>query len=97
MSDWPQHSPINADGLARIAISSKDPGIQNWLDTVGNSYGVCQLRFYKSPEMPVPTAVKMPVADLHKALPADTAKISPDARRAAIRRRTRAIMLRYNF
>jgi hypothetical protein len=88
---------IDADGKVRIVIAHKDPGVQNWLDTVGNQQGVCQLRFYKSKGMPVPDVKLVKLEEVRAVLPAETPTYSLEERTDELRRRTYAIMRRYNF
>jgi len=87
----------DGDGRMRMVICARDPGVQNWLDPVGNPRGVCQLRFYKSPTMPVPSARTVAFDSLRDSLPVDTAYVTPQARQETLRRRTTAVMNRYNF
>ena len=88
------------DGAFRFVISAKDPGIENWLDTGGLHQGVILLRYdgMKEPEFPkahYPSAIKVRLADLKRALPADTPTFTTDMRRAEIAERRRHIQRRF--
>jgi len=88
---------VDTDGKVRVVIAHEDPGVQNWLDTVGNPRGVCQLRFYRSGGMPVPEARVVKLSEVCSALPASTPAYTKDERSDELARRSRAIMRRYNF
>lgn len=93
--DWyNNHSSLNAaqwqvgrDGKLRVVVSAKDPGVQNWLDTAGHATGVVQGRWTGCSATPIPSARKVPLEELPKLLPADTARISLPERDRLLRDR----------
>lgn len=85
---------IDSDGRFRAVIAASDPGVPNWLDTVGRRTGTVVGRWYACDSQPVPTLTKVRLADLPRHLPADTARVSPEARAVAVRARARGGQLR---
>lgn len=86
---------IDADGKTRYVISQKDPGVPNWLDTVGSGEGTLFMRWTRCTE--VPAAVESQVvklSDVRSVLPGDTAVISAEQRKMAIDLRQRVMSRR---
>src|SRR5262249_39770140 len=48
----------DSDGVLRVVVSAKDPGVPNWLDTSGHPVGVIQGRWTDCDAQPVPTVRK---------------------------------------
>lgn len=94
-TDWyNNHSSLNdsqaradADGVLRIVVSARDPGIPNWLDTSGYPQGLIQGRWAECDSQPIPAVRKVPLAEVRKFLPPDTPTISLEARERIIRDR----------
>jgi hypothetical protein len=78
---------VDADGRIRCVISSKDPGIANWLDPCGRIEGTVVFRNYRASSAPVPASSKVKFAELNSLLPAGTAHVTPAQRTAAMVRR----------
>ena len=98
---YDNHSSLNdsqahpdPDGVLRIVVSAKDPGVRNWLDTAGHPTGVIQGRWYQCDSQPVPTIVKVPVAEVRNVLPSSTPMITPEKRELLIRARRLALQQR---
>jgi len=96
------HSSLNGhqvrfdgDGKARIVIAGEDPGIANWLDTVGVAKGVALLRWYFTDSYPEPAARVVRLDELRGVLPAETGWVTPEERRRVIAERRSAVMQRY--
>jgi hypothetical protein len=93
--DWHNnHSSLNdtqarvdGDGVIRFVISARDPGVPNWLDTLGHPSGQFQGRWFRSEGATLPTARKVAFADIGKHLPADTPRVSPEERDRVLRER----------
>jgi hypothetical protein len=98
-TDWyDNHSSLNdtqarpdADGVLRIVVSARDPGVPNWLDTAGYPSGAVQGRWYNCDTQPIPSVRKVALADVRKSLPAETATVTPQQRDRIIRER-RAVL-----
>jgi hypothetical protein len=86
---------VDADGVLRVVISGRDPGVANWLDTAGHSNGSMILRCVRTETAPVPTARVVTFEDVVAELPADTATVTPDERAATIAWRRRAVHERF--
>lgn len=84
-------APIDKDGVLRVVVSAKDPGIANWLDTAGYPRGMIQGRWMECSTQPIPTVRKVRLKDVHAALPKGTATVSPEQREEHVRDR-RAIL-----
>jgi hypothetical protein len=85
---------VDADGVLRIVVSTKDPGVPNWLDTAGHRRGLIQGRWAYCDSQPVPEVRKVTLADLRKHLPAETSTVSPQAREQIVRERRAALQQR---
>lgn len=101
-TDWyNNHSSLNGaqaavdeDGVLRIVVSARDPGVPNWLDTAGFATGVIQGRWVDCSSEPVPSVRKLALADVRAALPAGTPVVSPQERDRIIRDRRAALQQR---
>jgi hypothetical protein len=80
----------DSDGVLRIVVSAKDPGVPNWLDTAGYPTGVVQGRWFQCDTEPVPSVRKIAMADLRKALPKDTKMVTREERERVVRERRAA-------
>jgi hypothetical protein len=86
---------IDSDGVFRAVISSRDPGIPNWLDPAGHSEGTMIYRWNQADQAPIPATRVVPFESIRKALPADTPEVTPDQRLATIERRRIHVRRRY--
>jgi hypothetical protein len=85
----------DSDGLVRVVLSGRDPGVANWLDTAGHSNGAMILRCVRTATAPTPTVRLVRFDDIAAALPADTTTVTPDERAAVLERRSRAVHERF--
>jgi hypothetical protein len=85
---------LDADGVFRCVVAHRDPGVPNWLDTAGHREGLIQYRWIWAETSPEPQARVLPFGELRSALPADTPRVTPEQRRAAIRIRQEHIRRR---
>jgi Protein of unknown function (DUF1214) len=94
-TDWfNNHSSLNdaqlrvdPDGVLRVVVSAKDPGVANWLDTAGNPRGVVQGRWTECNSQPVPVVRKVRVDQVRDLLPSATHTVTLAQRDASIRER----------
>lgn len=101
-TDWTDnHSSLNdsqakpdADGILRVVVAAKDPGVANWLDTAGYPQGVVQGRWMNCDSQPVPSVRKVALADVRKSLPAGTRIVTPAERDRITRDRRAAFQQR---
>jgi hypothetical protein len=86
---------VDADGIVRIVVAHRDPGIQNWLDTAGHREGHMFVRWLLADESPVPACRVVPWAELSALLPPSTRRCSPAERAEVLRRRRLAVERRF--
>jgi hypothetical protein len=100
--DWyNNHSSVNdtqatvdKDGILRIVVSAKDPGVSNWLDTAGHMRGLIQGRWADCDSHPVPQVRKVAIADVRNAVAAGTGVVAPEQREQILRERRSALQQR---
>jgi hypothetical protein len=88
---------LDSDGKFRAVIALEDPGVANWLDPVGTTFGRICTRWYGGKTSPLPTARRVPLSELRNHLPADTAAVTPAERREIQRRRTAAMLRHWGY
>ena len=86
---------ISSDGKIRFVLSLQDPGVANWLDPAGCSYGLIQFRSYYGTVVPPMATRVVALSELRCHLPADTATITERTRSEVLRRRARSILKHY--
>jgi hypothetical protein len=85
---------LDADGKFRAVVASQDPGVPNWLDTVGRKTGMIYGRWTNSTSDIAPTVKKVKVTEVREHLPADTPAVTAQERDASIRLRRKGAQLR---
>lgn len=90
----------DADGVLRLVIAHRDPGVPNWLDTGGHREGFMAPRWAYSEtppqeQWPGITAVKVPFGEIRAQLPGQTPVTTPQQRRAQIALRQRHVQRRF--
>lgn len=78
---------VDADGFLRIVVSDEDPGVANWLDTMGHQAGIMQFRWTGCAEAPALTFRLVDAGQVLGALPPGTRTVSADEREAILRAR----------
>jgi hypothetical protein len=86
---------IDSDGLVRVVLCDRDPGIANWLDTAGHSDGPIILRCVRTETAPTPMTRVVPFDDIHTELPSDTPQVTPEERASILAARRRAVHERF--
>lgn len=91
---------LSKDGAYHFVIASRDPGVQNWLDTMGLRHGGIIIRYdgmrkQTIPPKQMPVAKKIKLARLRRALPKDTPTTTPVQREATIKDRRRQVQRRF--
>ncbi len=94
-TDWHNnHSSLNdtqarvdSDGVVRFVIAMHDPAVPNWLDTIGHPSGQFQGRWFRSQGATLPTAKKVPFAEVRSHLPPETPVVTPEERDKVLRER----------
>ncbi len=89
----------SADGRYYFVVSHRDPGIQNWLDTVGHRRGLIMMRWQGVAQPPTsaaqPEARLVRFDQLRAALPNDIEGFTAAQRREQIRQRRRQTQRRF--
>jgi hypothetical protein len=86
---------VDSDGLVRVVVCGRDPGVANWLDTAGFSNGAMILRCVRTDSAPIPSSRVVAFDEIASALPADTARVTADQRASVLDRRRRAVHERF--
>jgi hypothetical protein len=86
---------VDSDGLVRVVLCARDPGVANWLDTAGYSNGAIILRCVRTETAPTPTTRLVSIDDIHAVLPSDTTKVTADERAAVLTARRQAVRERF--
>lgn len=87
-------SEIDDDGVLRIVVSGRDPGVLNWLDTAGYPTGSIQGRWESCDSQPTPTVTRVRLSALEQQLPPDTPRMSSKEREQRIRHRRQQLQQR---
>ena len=87
---------VDPDGMVRIVVSARNPGLVNWVETLGHGRGILQFRWQRlDRELDAsdgPVAQVVPFDSLAEALPFhDSNRITPDDWSARIAARQAAI------
>jgi len=85
---------LDRDGVCRVVIAHQDPGVPNWLDTVGHERGVVIIRWVMVSHRPQPRTQVVPFSQLADVLPDTTRRVSSEDRAAVRARRRRAVARR---
>lgn len=86
------------DGVLRMVVAHRDPGVPNWVDTVAPSAGVLVYRVYDSKgEVLVPIVKRVKLADVRKELPKGTQVVTAEQRKQQLKARSRASLGRYGY
>ncbi len=78
---------VDDDGVFRCVISHADPGVYNWLDCGGYTWGTLNGRWLLTDAWPEPEMRVVPFDDVDKHVPASTRRITPDERSEMLRQR----------
>jgi Protein of unknown function (DUF1214) len=87
----------DSDGLTRIILSHKDPGVANWIDLQGVTKGYMLMRWINCDETPEPVVEKVDFDQVKSVLPEDVEMITPEKRKAYLRQQAKALQLRRNW
>lgn len=89
----------DSDGLFRLVISKKDPGVPNWLDPVDiMPIGLVYFRqFFVESASELPTARRVKVKDIRNHLPPDTRSVSVEERAKLLRDRAWSMLELYGY
>ncbi|NRA07619.1 MAG: hypothetical protein HRU02_05620 [Myxococcales bacterium] len=93
-------SEVDPDGVIRLVVAHRDPGVPNWLDTTGHPEGFLTPRwaYSKTPptdQWPSITAKKVRFDELRAHLHESTRTVTPEERREQIRVRQSHVQQRF--
>ena len=86
---------VDSDGVVRVVLCERDPGVANWLDTAGHSNGPIILRCVRTKTAPTPSTRVVPFDQVHAELPSDTATVTAEERASILAARRRAVRERF--
>jgi len=86
---------LDADGRFRAVIAHRDPGVPNWLDTMGHRRGPMLFRWVVTESAPEPVTTVVPFDSIRDHLPPGTAVVDPAGRAATIERRRAHVLRRF--
>ena len=88
------------DGVIRLVVAHRDPGVPNWIDTTGHREGFLTPRWAYSAtpppdQWPTISAKKVPFDEVRSHLPPETGVVTPEQRREQVRVRQEHVLRRY--
>lgn len=91
---------VDPDGVIRLVVAHRDPGVPNWLDTTGHTEGFMAPRWAYSEtpprdEWPTLSAKKVPFDAIRSHLHESTRSVSAEERREQIRIRQEHVQKRF--
>lgn len=86
---------IDSDGILRVVIADRDPGVANWLDSAGHSNGAMILRCVRTETAPKPDTRVVKFDQIDSELPAETKKVTAQERAEVLAARRRAVNERF--
>jgi hypothetical protein len=82
-----RQAQIDADGYLRFIVSGEDPGVANWLDTMGHKAGVMQLRWTGCADAPKLLFRLVDLDEVRSSLPPSIRTVTHEERDAILRER----------
>jgi hypothetical protein len=86
---------LDDDGVLRVVVAGKDPGVRNWMDTTGYRTGVLQCREIGSTQPSTITSRVVPLQSLDDHLSASTERCTLRRRAEQLRERRTGAQLRH--
>lgn len=83
------------DGVVRLVVAGRDPGLVNWLDTEGRPHGMVSYRFIGARHDVTPTAQVVPIAELDAVVP-DAPRLDAVGRAVQIASRREGVARRFH-
>ncbi|MGE4651261.1 MAG: hypothetical protein AAEJ53_10280, partial [Myxococcota bacterium] len=90
-----EQAVLEDGGSVRIAVSTEDPGIPNWLDTASARTGFISNRWMQAATSPLPSTRLLKLSELPKVLPEHATRISAEERRVQLRMRRLGVDRRF--
>jgi hypothetical protein len=95
VSYTPSRTKVDSDGKVRLILCQEDPGLHYWMDTQSFARGNVTYRNLMSEAQAVFRTEGFKISELTAALPADTARVTPEERLGQMRERFNGIRQRY--
>jgi hypothetical protein len=95
VTSTPSKAKVDKDGKIRLILAHADPGYNNWIDTQRFDMGNLTSRVFHSDKFIEYRTRVVKHGNLAAALPADTAKVTPEERTQQMLARFHAIQMRY--
>ncbi len=89
-----EQAVADPDGVVRLVVAHRDPGVANWLDAAGHTTGTVAVRYLDAEDLPPVPQHRVPLEGLRGRLHPDTALVDPVQRDASLRRRRAALQRR---
>lgn len=83
------------DGRLRLVVAHRDPGVANWIDTMGRRVALLNYRHFWGSPLPTPRTSVVAFDDVPSMLPAGTVTVDPVARRREIDARREHLAWRF--
>jgi hypothetical protein len=83
------------DGIVRIVVAGRDPGVANWLSTEARDEVLCTIRWIRPPAQPSLRYERVPLAELDHHLTPATPRVDAPARRAEVAARAAHVAWRF--
>ena len=81
--------------MFRAVVAHHDPGVPNWIDTLGHTKGPLLFRWVVADHGPAATTSVVPFGEIRDHLPTTTPTVSAAERAEVVRRRRRAVQRRF--
>jgi len=88
---------VDDDGVCRIVIAHRDPGVANWLDTVGHDQGTMTFRWLLCDDAPEIRTTVVDVREVDDHLPSSTQRVTDNERTRTIAMRRAAVSRRFGL
>lgn len=95
VSYTPARSTVDSDGKMRMVMAHRDPGFHNWIETCGFEQGILVNRNQATDQITEFSTRVVKHDELAAAMPADSARVTPEQRAGQLRTRFHAINRRY--
>ncbi|MBL7493565.1 hypothetical protein I6A60_18360 [Frankia sp. AgB1.9] len=86
---------LDDDGVFRAVVAHRDPGVPNWLDTMGHTKGPLLFRWVVADHGPDAVTKVVPFDSIRDHLPETTGVVTPEERAATVERRRRGAQRRF--
>jgi hypothetical protein len=88
---------VDDDGCCRIVIAHVDPGVANWLATVGHDHGTMTFRWLLCEQVPTVVARVVHLEELDHVLPIATVRVDAREREAQLAVRRESVERRFGL